>query len=409
MNVALLGHGTVGSGVFELITERESRNYAANLCGVNITKILVRNLENYRDLEYFQLFTDSFDDIIESEIDTVIETMGGVEPAFSYISHFLKKGVTVITANKDLIAEKGDILFELADKNDAMLYYEASVGGGIPIIKPLCELLASDDVLSLKGIVNGTTNFILSKMTSENLTYGEALKQAQEQGFAESNPYSDVEGLDAVRKISILSRLAFKKQVSWKALPVKGITAISQGDISYADKNGLKIKLIGYASQYEGGVYASVRPVMLPSSSSFASVENEYNMIELNGKSMGTLHFYGKGAGKYPTSTAIISDLSDSIARVRKEKFNNLDKAEILPYSPEKCSWIVPIEKPFDVNKCSASFVNYRLDYSMTDNARYLKTAGVSEKDLVEKLNALGLSDSQYYMVMVEDSAKASA
>ncbi len=312
-SIALLGFGTVGSGVFELIDKNLDDIKNKYRVDIDVTKVLVRSKDKYKDEERFDLFTDSFDEVKESKPDIVVEVMGGIEPAYSYVKYFLENSTHVITANKDLIAEHGEELMNIAKTNNVSLMFEASVGGGIPILKPLKECLGGNRIDSIVAVINGTTNFILSKMYDENMGYDEALKLAQEAGFAESDPTSDVEGLDAGRKISILSSLAYEKRIDWRKVVTKGITKLDIHDITNAKAIKSKIKLLAISKRKDDEVHLSVRPVYVPKNSSIGKIDNEFNGVIIDGDAVGNLMFYGKGAGKLPTASSIFGDLVDII------------------------------------------------------------------------------------------------
>lgn len=356
MKIALLGYGVVGSGVYEQIEKNKTRFKEEYEQDVEIVGILVNTLEKYNHLSHASLFTISFETLETSGFDVLIETIGGIEPAYTYVSKALEHGVSVITSNKDLIAEKGRSLHAIADKTGARLSYEASVGGGIPILKPIRECLAGDHILEIQGIINGTTNFILTKMIEEGLSYSDALSSAQKLGFAEANPTSDVEGLDAVRKISILTKLGLKIDYDWKTLPVEGITNITFQEVEYFKRENLVIKLLGLSKRFPDGVYTAVRPVILTKDSKFASVNNEFNAIKVVGESVGELFFSGKGAGKNPTATAVLGDFVDLLQNDKKRISPNYKTSNLLLNYPEKSNWLLCLnQKEFNAYKQSAA------------------------------------------------------
>ena len=240
MRIAILGYGTVGKGLVEMIEgNKERRN-------IEITNILVRNKDKYKSSKYSDKITENIEDVFNTDIDILVELMGGLHPSYEYIKRALENKINVVTANKDMLAEYGDKLVKISKDNKVSLRFEASVGGGIPVLKPLTESLEGNDIESVYAILNGTTNFILSKMYDEGLPYEEVLKEAQDLGFAEANPEADVEGYDAARKLSILSTLAYHRRVYWKDFYLEGISNIDMKDIDYAKKMGCKIKLDNY-------------------------------------------------------------------------------------------------------------------------------------------------------------------
>lgn len=311
VSVGLLGFGTVGSGVVHLLTEEQEKLQQRIGCPIRIEKILVRDKDKLRKITLDdQRLTLNADDVLDNpDIDIVIEVMGGIDEARRYIHQALRNKKHVITANKDLMAIYGNELLEAASDNHCDLYYEASVAGGIPILRSLTDGLAADRIQKVIGIVNGTTNYILSKMTHQPVTFEEVLQEAQSLGFAEADPTSDVEGIDAARKMVILSHLAYSIPVTLEDVAIEGITHVDQGDISYSKKLGYIIKLIGVAEVENQMINISVGPTLLPAHHPLASVDNEYNAVYVYGESVGETMFYGAGAGELPTAIAVVSDL----------------------------------------------------------------------------------------------------
>ncbi|MDR7002702.1 homoserine dehydrogenase [Neobacillus niacini] len=319
ISIGLLGLGTVGSGVVKIIKNHQDKLMHQVGCPVEIKKILVNDLHKTRSTEInTQVLTNNPDDILQDpEIDVVIEVMGGVEGTKKYLQSALQSGKHVVTANKDLMALHGSELLKLASENGCDLFYEASVAGGIPILRGLVDGLASDRITQLMGIVNGTTNFILTKMSSEGLAYEDVLKEAQELGFAEADPTSDVEGLDAARKMTILATLGFSMHIDLEDVKVSGITQITEEDLSYGKQMGYTMKLIGNAHREGEKVEVSVQPTFLSNNHPLASVQNEYNAVYVYGEAVGETMFYGPGAGSLPTATAVVSDLVGVIKNLR--------------------------------------------------------------------------------------------
>ncbi|OIK11877.1 homoserine dehydrogenase [Bacillus sp. MUM 116] len=319
ISIGLLGLGTVGSGVVKIIKNHQDKLMHQVGCPVEIKKILVHDLHKTRPAEINpQLLTNNPDDILQDpEIDVVIEVMGGVGKTKEYLQSALQSGKHVVTANKDLMALHGSELLKLASENGCDLFYEASVAGGIPILRGLVDGLASDRITQLMGIVNGTTNFILTKMSSEGLAYEEVLKEAQALGFAEADPTSDVEGLDAARKMTILATLGFSMHIDLEDVKVSGITQITEEDLRYGKQMGYTMKLIGDAHREGEKVEVSVQPTFLSNDHPLASVQNEYNAVYVYGEAVGETMFYGPGAGSLPTATAVVSDLVGVIKNLR--------------------------------------------------------------------------------------------
>lgn len=341
MRIAILGYGTVGKGLVEMIEgNKEKRN-------IEITNILVRNKDKYKSSRYSDKITENIEDVFNTDIDILVELMGGLHPSYEYIKRALENKINVVTANKDMLAEYGDKLVKISKDNKVSLRFEASVGGGIPVLKPLTESLEGNNIESVYAILNGTTNFILSKMYDEGLPYEEVLKEAQDLGFAEANPEADVEGYDAARKLSILSTLAYHRRVYWKDFYLEGISNIDMKDIDYAKKMGCKIKLVGQSRKNDKTVSGFVRPVLVDNNSLLSKIDNEYNIVVLNGNSVGELSFVGKGAGKEPTGSAVYSDLID----ILDKRISNIDsfmkdKIEVEKTISSNCQVLLRFKSP---------------------------------------------------------------
>ncbi|MCC0648356.1 homoserine dehydrogenase [Clostridioides sp. ZZV15-6598] len=340
VKIGVLGYGTVGSGLIDIIdNNKEKRN-------IEIVGILVNNLEKHKEKKYSNIITNNIDDIFERDIDILVEVMGGLEPTLSYIKKALNNKIHVVTANKDLLAECGAELAKLASENKVSIKFEASVAGGIPVLKPIIESLEGNNIDSINAILNGTTNFILSKMYDEDLSYDMALKQAQELGFAEANPESDVLGYDAARKLSILSTLAYDNRVYWKDVYLEGITDIDEKDIEYAKKLNCKIKLIGQSKYENDKVSAFVRPVLVEKDNILARIDNEFNAVIVNGDSVGEVSFVGKGAGSLATGSAVYSDVIDIIDnRVSSIDSFTKDRIQVNKIVREKCGALLRFKK----------------------------------------------------------------
>lgn len=338
VSIGLLGLGVVGSGVIKIVKDHQEDLQHQLGCPVKVSKVLVRDMEKARKIEVDEtiLTTDCADVLDNPEIDVVVEVMGGVDIAREYILKALKAKKHVVTANKDLIALHGPELEKTAQENGCDLFYEASVGGGIPLLRPLTEGLVSDRINQVMGIVNGTTNYILTKMDKEGESYGAALQKAQELGFAESDPTADVEGLDAARKMVILARLSFFTDVELDDVEVSGISTLDLADIDYGNKLNLTMKLIGFAKRRNNKIEVSVQPTFLSQSHPLASVNDEFNAVYVSGEQVGETMFYGPGAGSLPTATAVMSDVVATIKNmllgVNGKKFvaNRFDK-ELAP------------------------------------------------------------------------------
>lgn len=312
IRAAILGLGTVGTGVYKIIQKQHEEFPHKIGAELEVAKILVRNTKKSREGIDMTLVTDSWDEIINDDsIDIVIEVMGSIEPARTYISEALSRGKHVVTANKDLMAEHGHELLEIAAEHKCDLLFEAAVAGGIPIIRPLKQCLAANNITEIMGIINGTTNFILTKMTDENMEFSEALALAQKLGYAEADPTADVEGLDAGRKIAILASIAFNSRVTFSDVYTEGISKITAKDIKYAKELDCVIKLIATAKHTDDGVEVRVTPMFIPKSHPLASVNDSFNAVFVHGDSLGDAMFYGRGAGELPTASAIMGDVID--------------------------------------------------------------------------------------------------
>lgn len=311
INIGLLGYGTVGSGVAKIIHgHQQDLQYKLGV-EVSIKKVLVKNIEKTRETVLAsEVFTNNLDEVLsDPSIDLIIEVMGGTTEAKDAIEQSLYAGKGVVTANKDVMAEFGPALLKLADEKKCDLFYEASVGGGIPLIRTMEEGLASDRITALTGIVNGTTNFILTKMKHENMSYEDALAEATALGFAEADPSADVDGIDAARKMVILASLAFSTEVELGDVFVRGLKEIQAGDLELAERFGYTVKMVGTAAKNEDGIEVAVEPVFFLNEHPLASVNNEYNAVYIYGDTVGETMFYGPGAGSLPTATSVTADV----------------------------------------------------------------------------------------------------
>ena len=318
---AIMGHGTVGSGVAELLINHEKMINQKIRDEIKIKYIL--DLREFKNLEYSSLFTKNFEDILnDNEVKIVAEVMGGINPAYDYVKKCLESGKSVVTSNKELVAEKGAELLKIAEENNVNFLFEASVGGGIPILRPIAQCLAANSINTVTGILNGTTNYILNKMIMDNMDFESALKLAQDKGFAERNPAADIEGGDACRKICILGSLAFGKHIYPKQVKTEGITEITLKDVEFAEAFGYSVKLICIArDNHNGKVSASVRPTFVSKDNILSSVNGVFNAITVNADCTGDVMFYGKGAGKMPTASAVCADIIDCAKHLNAKKY----------------------------------------------------------------------------------------
>lgn len=308
MKVAILGFGTVGSGVWKVITENQQ--IIARRVGAPVEIGAVLDLREFPEHPVAEVLTKNFEEIAgDASIDVVVECMGGLHPAYEYVKEALLSGKSVATSNKELVAAKGAELLQIAAEKRVDFYYEASVGGGIPVIRALRQSLAPEEILEIQGILNGTTNYILTRMENEGLSYETVLKDAQDLGYAERNPEADVEGFDACRKIAILASMAYGATVRYEDIKTEGITRITTSDIEKAKANGQKIRLVARAKRVNGVVYARVSPVLISNDHPLAAIKDVYNGIWIRGNMVDDIMLQGKGAGRDATASAVVSDV----------------------------------------------------------------------------------------------------
>jgi len=310
--ICIIGFGCIGSGTYEIL--KKNAKSISRKAGEDIEVKYIIDIRDFSSHEASSLFTSDFDKVLnDDEVTVVVETMGGVGPAYEYTKAALEKGKNVVTSNKELVAIKGDELFALAAKNGVKYFYEASVGGGIPIIRPILTSLGSNEITEITGILNGTTNYILTKMFKDGDTFDNALKTAQELGYAERNPSADVDGFDTGKKISILSSMVIGKKVNHEDVHTLGITKITLEDTKYAEKMGYSIKLLGRFKNVGGEYEVMVEPMFVAKSSPLSGVEDVFNGIFVNGDMLGDAMFYGRGAGKLPTASAVVADVIEVV------------------------------------------------------------------------------------------------
>jgi len=320
INIGILGLGTVGCGVVKVLQQNAKDIQTRTNCDLQIKAILDRDLHRERDVSGDFLLTDQSEEVLhDPEIDIIVEVMGGIEPARTFILEALQHGKNVVTANKDLIALHGQELLDAANTAGKDLYFEASVGGGIPIIAALKESLAANHITEVLGIINGTTNYILTAMAEQGREYAEVLAEAQQLGYAEANPSSDVDGLDAARKLAILASIAFNSRVALKDVFVEGISKITREDLAYAAELGCTIKLLAIAKHQSEGIEVRVHPAILPLTHPLASVSGVFNAIYVVGDAVGETMFYGRGAGSLPTGSAIVSDIIRIVRNIQSK------------------------------------------------------------------------------------------
>lgn len=396
MYVAVMGYGTVGSGVVEVITK-------------NHDSIVKRSTQNEVEVKYILDLRDfpgdphedkmikDFNIILnDDDVKVVVETMGGLHPAYEFVSSCLKAGKSVVTSNKELVAAKGYELLQYASENNVNFLFEASVGGGIPIIRPMAQCLAANEIDEIAGILNGTTNFILTMMIEKNMSFEDALKLAQDNGYAEKDPTADVEGHDACRKICILASLGFGKHVYPDSVYTEGITKITLDDVAYIGAYGGVIKLLGRAKKMDDGkIFAIVSPAIVKNGSQLASVSDVFNAILVRGNATGDVVFYGKGAGKLPTASAVVADVIDCARNLDRKKPFGWDDAEE-NYVVDYKSAVTPLYIRAEVTDKAKAIEDITAEIGeievlafdgCKENELAFVTTAKAESELTEKLN----------------------
>ena len=325
---AILGHGTVGSGVAEIMIKHSDRVKDKVRDDIAVKYIL--ELRDFSNLTYADKFTKDFEKIVnDDEVKIVAEVMGGINPAYDFVKRCLEAGKSVVTSNKELVASKGAELLKIAAKKNVNFLFEASVGGGIPILRPMAQCLAANDITRVTGILNGTTNYILNKMIVDSMDFDTALSLAKEKGFAEKDPTADIEGHDACRKICILASLAFGKHVYPEQVKTEGISNVTLQDVAYAEKFGCAIKLIARAKKLPNGkICADVAPRLVGRDNMLSNVDGVFNAIVVRGDATGDVMFYGKGAGKMPTASAVVADIIDCAKHLQARKYFDWQEGE---------------------------------------------------------------------------------
>jgi len=358
MKIAVMGYGTVGSGVVEVFLK--NHDSIVKRCGqpeLDLKYIL--DIRDFPDDPNADKFIKDFNIILnDDEVKIVVETMGGLHPAFDFVSSCLKAGKSVVSSNKELVATKGYELLSLAEQNNVNFLFEASVGGGVPIIRPITQCLAANEIDEIAGILNGTTNFILTKMIEESMSFEDALKLAQDNGYAEKDPTADIEGFDACRKICILASLCFGKHVYPDEIHTEGITGITLADVEYVNSYNAVIKLLGRACRVsDEQICAMVSPCIVKSFSQLGNVHDVFNAILVRGDAIGDVVFYGKGAGKLPTASAVVADVIDCAKHAKRKKIFGWDDS-----------------KP-----------GYIYDYLQMENSLYIRATAENKAEALEK------------------------
>ena len=393
IKAALLGFGTVGTGVYKVLKNQEKEMSAKIGCKVEIKKILVRNIEKAAaKIEDASLLTSQWDEIInDPEIEIVIELMGGINPAKEYILSALKAGKHVVSANKDLIAVHGHELLDAAHESKVDFLFEAAVAGGIPIIRPLKQCLAGNHMTEVMGIVNGTTNFILTKMTQEGMEFKDALALATELGYAEADPTADIEGLDAGRKVAILASVAFNSRVVFNDVYTEGIAKITSKDIHYAKEFDSVIKLLGVARNEADGIEAYVCPMLIPSSHPLATVNDSYNAVFVHGDAVEDAMFFGRGAGELPTASAVVADVVD----MARHQHTNIyidwkpEKLTLVSYDDSVNRFFVRTDLPKE--EVEKIFANVSYVENVVDGEYGFTTEAMAEKDFAAKADKINV------------------
>lgn len=400
MNVAILGYGVVGSGVAKVLKENSGIITEKTGHDFKVTRIL--DIREFPLSEYRSIITKKFEDIANDEsIDIVVETMGGVEPAFGFVSACLEKGKHVVSSNKELVAVKGAELLEKARKNNVNFFFEAAVGGGIPVIRPISRCLAGNEISEVAGILNGTTNYILTKMITEGVSFEAALKNAQELGYAEKDPSADVDGIDAMRKICILASLCFGTHLYPEGVYCEGIRRVTLADVAYAEKFGCVIKLIARASKVsDSTVHAAVSPCFVKKTSMLAGVNDVFNACLLKGDMTGDILMYGKGAGSEATASAVVGDIIDCADNCKERKFfgwKDTSSDILASYTEKETALYVRCtvkEKPEACRNIKAIFGNvtflWRKD--QPENEIAFVTPVMKERELRKVLSTTGVS-----------------
>lgn len=428
VKIALLGLGTVGKGVWRILKENKEQIIKRSGYEIEVSKILVRDIHRDRGIDVpIELLTTDYEEIVnDDEIKIVVEVMGGVHPTKEYILKAIESKKHIVTANKMLLAICGNELFHKADEMSVKFQYEASVAGGIPIINGINESLTANKINTLYGIINGTTNYILSKMALENLSFDEVLKEAQEIGYAEADPISDIEAYDAQYKLVILSSLAFGAEISPDDVYREGITHISSTDMNYANDFGMSIKLLAIAKGDHDGIELRVHPTMIPKTHPLAGVHDSFNAIFINGNAIDDIMFYGRGAGSLPTGSAVVSDIisilrhnvkTDNHQPVVKNNLWQINKKDICEVESkyyirltvnEKQKAMHHIKSIFKKNKVNLkSVVQKEIETNETNDLSFvLLTEKIKEglmRDLIKKLYKVDEIQSLDNVIRIED------
>lgn len=390
IHIAVLGYGTVGSGVVEVI--ETNKEYIAKRAGEEINVKYILDLREFPGDPYAKKVVHDIATILDdSEVSIICETMGGNEPAYTFSKNALLKGKSVCTSNKELVANHGPELIRTAKENNCNYLFEASVGGGIPIIRPINSSLTAEKIDAITGILNGTTNYILTQMDENDAKFDDVLKEAQAKGYAEKNPEADIEGYDACRKISILSSLVNGKNVNYENIYTEGITKIETVDFAYARKLKQSIKLLAMCKDTEDGFYAMVAPFMIPKGHPLYSVSDVFNAVYVHGNMLGDSMYYGRGAGKLPTASAVVSDVVDCARHAGKTItcFWDREDMEVMDIADTKRRFFVRVHEN-QKEKAAKAFSGIEEVQSQADGEFAFVTPVMTERDFNEKIEAIG-------------------
>ncbi len=391
IQVAVMGYGTVGSGVVEVIEKNKEEINKKSMEALNIKYIL--DLRDFPGDPYEDKIVHDVEVILnDPEVQIICETMGGLKPAYDFTKRALQSGKSVCTSNKELVAEHGPELIQIAHEHTCNYLFEASVGGGIPIIRPLNYSLTAEKIDAISGILNGTTNYILTKMEREGAAFEDVLKEAQEKGYAERNPEADIEGYDACRKIAILSSLMSSKNVRYQDIYTEGITKITATDFKYAKAMDCTIKLLGLSKEEDDRFYAMVSPFLIPKSHPLAMVNDVFNAVCVHGNMLGDSMYYGRGAGKLPTASAVVSDVIDCARHIGKiiTCFWDAENVKMTSIDDVEHAFFVRVEKQKE-QAVKATFGNIKEVTAGVDGEFAFVTERMSEKEFNTKAESVGI------------------
>lgn len=400
IDVAIIGHGVVGSGVAEIILNHNDLISQKAKRKINLKYVL--DIRDFDNLPYSDKFTKDFNDILnDDDVKVVVETAGGATFAYDYVKACLLKGKSVVTSNKELVAAKGAELLKIAMDNNINFMFEASVGGGIPVLRPIAQCLAANDLTEITGILNGTTNFILTKMIKENMQFDDALAMAQRLGYAERDPSADIDGHDSARKICILASLAFGKHVYPDQIKTHGIRNIRLSDVELMSKMGYVAKLVGSAAVLQNGkITAAVSPAAVKNDDIISGTDDVFNIIKVRGDAIGDVAFYGRGAGKLPTASAVVADVIDCVKHLHARKYLFWDEGDSeYVTDPDTVAFdYLVIANADDKQKVSDAFDSESLFEYGNAVAAVLKNT--AKRNIDEKIENAALTDCRIFKIV---------